>query len=130
MRAACGAGRDAIGIHGGTCTRSYAATVSGSARLGGRTSRHGWSLKRPGMEVDTDSIRARNRSNAYRRRCCEPRIYGPALNGPEPGSEVPQERRLRDNLEAADLVAAVVHFENRLHQIIDVALGVDAARDS
>ena len=50
-------------------------------------------------------------------------------SGPEARAEVAQERRLLDDLQAPDLLLPRVHFEDGLHHIIDVALGVDAARD-
>ena len=43
--------------------------------------------------------------------------------------EMTQEPRLVHDLQAAKLALACVHFENRFHQVIDVALRVDAARN-
>src|ERR1017187_3349541 len=48
---------------------------------------------------------------------------------PETRTEVAQEGRLLHNLQAADLPLALVHFQNRLDYIIDVALRVDAPRN-
>src|SRR5262249_26287192 len=50
------------------------------------------------------------------------------LQAPETRREMAQERRLFDNLHAADLVAPSVHLQNGLDYVVDVTLGVDAPR--
>ena len=53
---------------------------------------------------------------------------GQPLERTEPGCEMPQKLRLGDDFESADAVLSLVHFQDRFHQIIDVALRIDAAR--
>jgi hypothetical protein len=42
---------------------------------------------------------------------------------------MPQELRLLHDLESADLLSPLVYLENSFHQIVDMALCVDAPRD-
>ena len=51
------------------------------------------------------------------------------LQRAESGGEVAQELRLRNDLESAEALPALIHLQDRFHQIIDVALRVNAARD-
>jgi|GEM_PF-5389287 hypothetical protein len=64
---------------------------------------------------------------------CEPsqvfRQPRPAkLGWAESGSEMSQKRRSLDYLEAAQFFFPGINFQNRFHQIVNMALGIDPAR--
>ena len=56
-------------------------------------------------------------------------MVGARGDRPQPRGEVPQGGWFFDNLEAADRTLPRIHFENRFHHVIDVALRVNAAGD-
>ena len=49
------------------------------------------------------------------------------LSRPESSAEMPQEGRFFHNLQPFDFRLALVHFQNRFHHIVDVALRVHPA---
>src|SRR5579864_7472930 len=54
---------------------------------------------------------------------------GSLLQLPESRREMPQKRRLLYDLESPNFRCMPIHFQNRFHHVIDMALSVNPARD-